>query len=74
MFAMHRRFLLNAALHEMALPPCHMMCQFYVANGELSCQMYQVCSVVYCTVLDDEDVVFGSGGEWLEINKHPARR
>ena len=25
----------------MALPPCHMMCQFYVANGELSCQMYQ---------------------------------
>ena len=30
-----------AALKEMALPPCHMMCQFYVANGELSCQMYQ---------------------------------
>ena len=25
----------------MALPPCHMFCQFYVANGELSCQMYQ---------------------------------
>ena len=24
-----------------ALPPCHMMCQFYVRNGELSCQMYQ---------------------------------
>ena len=24
-----------------ALPPCHMLCQFYVANGELSCQMYQ---------------------------------
>ena len=30
-----------SALKEMALPPCHMMCQFYVANGELSCQMYQ---------------------------------
>lgn len=30
-----------AALHEMALPPCHMFCQFYVANGELSCAMYQ---------------------------------
>jgi thymidylate synthase len=25
----------------MALPPCHMMAQFYVANGKLSCQMYQ---------------------------------
>ena len=25
----------------MALPPCHTMFQFYVANGELSCQLYQ---------------------------------
>ncbi|AMB17039.1 thymidylate synthase [Macropodid alphaherpesvirus 1] len=25
----------------MALPPCHTLCQFYVANGELSCQLYQ---------------------------------
>jgi len=25
----------------MALPPCHSFAQFYVANGELSCQMYQ---------------------------------
>ena len=25
----------------MALPPCHAMFQFYVANGELSCQLYQ---------------------------------
>lgn len=24
------------------LPPCHMFCQFYVSDGELSCQMYQV--------------------------------
>ncbi len=30
-----------ADLGEMVLPPCHMLCQFYVANGELSCQMYQ---------------------------------
>eukprot|EP00624_Nannochloropsis_granulata_P002461 evm.model.NODE_22258_length_46295_cov_59.100636.10 len=30
-----------ADLGKMALPPCHMFCQFYVANGELSCQMYQ---------------------------------
>ncbi|XP_059590334.1 putative bifunctional dihydrofolate reductase-thymidylate synthase isoform X2 [Vitis vinifera] len=28
-------------LKLMALPPCHMFAQFYVANGELSCQMYQ---------------------------------
>lgn len=28
-------------LGRMALPPCHCMCQFYVANGELSCIMYQ---------------------------------
>uniref|UniRef100_A0A8D2CYH0 Thymidylate synthase n=1 Tax=Sciurus vulgaris TaxID=55149 RepID=A0A8D2CYH0_SCIVU len=28
-------------LHLMALPPCHTLCQFYVANSELSCQVYQ---------------------------------
>lgn len=30
-----------ADLDQMALPPCHMFCQFYVANGELSCLLYQ---------------------------------
>jgi hypothetical protein len=25
----------------MALPPCHALCQFYVSDGELSCQLYQ---------------------------------
>jgi thymidylate synthase len=25
----------------MALPPCHLLFQFYVAGGRLSCQMYQ---------------------------------
>ncbi|XP_028082496.1 bifunctional dihydrofolate reductase-thymidylate synthase 2-like [Camellia sinensis] len=28
-------------LKLMALPPCHVFAQFYVANGKLSCQMYQ---------------------------------
>lgn len=30
-----------ADLHLMALPPCHMFCQFYVQDGKLSCLMYQ---------------------------------
>lgn len=30
-----------AALDKMALPPCHLLFQFYVAEGRLSCQLYQ---------------------------------
>ncbi len=30
-----------ALVDEMALPPCHSLFQFYVANEELSCQLYQ---------------------------------
>ena len=30
-----------AAIPEMKLPPCHILFQFYVADGRLSCQLYQ---------------------------------
>lgn len=30
-----------AEIENMALPPCHVLFQFYVRNGELSCQLYQ---------------------------------
>ncbi len=30
-----------AEIEQMALPPCHLLFQFYVADGKLSCQLYQ---------------------------------
>ncbi|NIP84308.1 MAG: thymidylate synthase [Planctomycetales bacterium] len=39
-----------ADLPQMALPPCHMIFQFYVAEGRLSCQLYQRSADVFLGV------------------------
>jgi thymidylate synthase len=49
-----RRLMVNAwnvgELDQMALPPCHVLFQFYVAEGRLSCQMYQRSADVFLGV------------------------
>ena len=49
-----RRLIVSALnvgqIEEMALPPCHMMFQFYVADGRLSCQLYQRSADVFLGV------------------------
>jgi thymidylate synthase len=49
-----RRLIISAwnvtDLPEMALMPCHTMFQFYVANGKLSCQLYQRSADVFLGV------------------------
>ena len=37
-------------LDRMALPPCHLLFQFYVAEGRLSCQLYQRSADVFLGV------------------------
>jgi thymidylate synthase len=39
-----------ADVRSMALPPCHLLFQFYVADGRLSCQMYQRSADVFLGV------------------------
>jgi thymidylate synthase len=39
-----------ADLDRMALPPCHLLFQFYVADGRLSCQLYQRSADVFLGV------------------------
>jgi thymidylate synthase len=49
-----RRMIVSAwnvgELHEMRLPPCHLLFQFYVAGGRLSCQLYQRSADVFLGV------------------------
>lgn len=49
-----RRLIVNAwnvaEIQNMALPPCHAFFQFYVANGKLSCQLYQRSADVFLGV------------------------
>lgn len=49
-----RRLIVNAwnvgEIENMALPPCHCMFQFYVADGKLSCQLYQRSADVFLGV------------------------
>ena len=49
-----RRLIVNAwnvgELSRMALPPCHLLFQFYVAEGRLSCQLYQRSADVFLGV------------------------
>jgi thymidylate synthase len=49
-----RRMIVSAwnvgQLSKMALPPCHLLFQFYVAEGRLSCQMYQRSADVFLGV------------------------
>lgn len=49
-----RRLLVSAwnpaKIDKMALPPCHIMFQFYVSNGYLSCKMYQRSADVFLGV------------------------
>ena len=39
-----------AEVDKMALPPCHCLFQFYVADGKLSCQLYQRSADVFLGV------------------------
>lgn len=49
-----RRLIVSAwnvgEIDQMALPPCHVMFQFYVNNGEISCQLYQRSADVFLGV------------------------
>ena len=61
-----------AEVDKMALPPCHCLFQFYVANGKLSCQLYQRSGDAFqhriLCVADDD----GGAGHGLEAGRFRA--
>ena len=60
-------------IDKMALPPCHMFCQFYVANGELSCQVFyglfglKLNEIFRCT---KEALIWGSVSPSILLHMH----
>ncbi len=71
-----------AEVDEMALPPCHCLFQFYVADGKLSCQLYQRSADVFLGVpfniasyaLLTADDGAGDGAEAGRVRPHVWRR
>ena len=71
-----------AEVDKMALPPCHCLFQFYVANGKLSCQLYQRSGDVFLGVpfniasyaLLDHDGGAGDGAEARRFRALARRR
>ena len=58
-------------LNEMALVPCHIMFQFYVHNGCLSCQVYQRSADIFLGLLSTLRVMHYSH-IWLRIRQNEA--
>ena len=81
-----RRHIVSAwnvgALDRMALPPCHLLFQFYVAGGRLSCQLYQRSADVFIGVpfniasyaLLTMMVAQVTGSRARRVRAHPGRR
>ncbi len=71
-----------ADIERMALPPCHCLFQFYVAEGRLSCQLYQRSADIFLGVpfniasyaLLTHDGGAGRGPEARRVHPHLRRR